>query len=53
MLFIYIGTEDREFPGDGVRPSFSVAVGDTVDADENPDPLWFDPETVGPPDNKE
>lgn len=54
MLFVYVGTEPRDFPCyDGSRDSFSVQVGDTVEADENPDPHWFDPETTGPPDNKE
>lgn len=47
MLFVYVGTEPRDFPGDGVRPSFSVEVGDTVEAETNPDPHWFDPETTG------
>ena len=53
MRFVYIGTEPRDFPGDGTQPSFSVDVGDLVDADENPDPRWFDPETTGRPENKE
>ena len=57
MRFVYVGSEPRDFPAEaGVtvyEDSFTVAVGGMVDADENPDPRWFDPETVGPPENKE
>ena len=44
--YLYIGTEPRDFPAEpGVtafEDSFTVAVGDTVEAEVNPDPRWFD-----------
>lgn len=49
MRYLYIGTEPREFPGDGTTPSFSVDVGDQVEADDNHNRRWFDPETTGDP----
>lgn len=41
--FLYVGADARDFPSDdGVTPSFSVQPGDTVEADTNPNPAWFD-----------
>ena len=48
-LYLFIGTEPRVWPD----RSLEVEPGDKIEADSNPDPLWFDEETVGPPDNKE
>lgn len=53
-LYLFIGTEPRVFPADdGLHRSFEVNPGDTLEADNNPDPHWFDEETIGPPENKE
>lgn len=48
--FLYIGTDRRDFPGDGTRPSFTVEPGGQVDADTNPDPRYFDSTETGPAD---
>lgn len=44
--FLYIGTGPADFPAEpGVTvftQSFTVEPGETVEADVNPDPRWFD-----------
>lgn len=42
--FRFTGTDGREFP----HVSLSVAVGDVIEADENPDPMWFEPVQSSP-----
>ena len=37
-----VGIVGYEFPGDGTRPAVVVEPGDTVDADTNPNQLYFE-----------
>lgn len=37
--FVYTGTEERVF----LYPPMVVAPGDAIEADDNPDPYWFEP----------
>jgi hypothetical protein len=40
--FQFTGTEEREFPYHGLSHAL-IRPGDVVEADENPDPHWFEP----------
>ena len=44
------GILDYELPGDGTRPAATVKPGDTVDADWNPNGLYFEWVSGEPPD---
>jgi hypothetical protein len=42
--FLFVGETGMEFPqDDGIHASFTCQPGDTIEADTNPDPRWFDP----------
>ena len=38
-----------EFPGDGTRPAVTIEPGDTVDTDWNPNQMYFEWVSGGPP----
>lgn len=41
--YLYIGDDERVFPGDGTIPTLHVQPGDHVEVDAVLDPRYFDP----------
>jgi hypothetical protein len=41
--YLYVGSDERVFPGDGVTPTLHVSPGDHVEVDGELDPRYFDP----------